>query len=208
MQTKRRVRGVPQEPVFEISLGADFALDDPDLRLRSFVGWCRKHLGIGACRSVTDVLEVRRTRAELSSRQRELIAKIDDALVLAELIYPNRTARELRATGMRLQRGSDGKRIKNDEQILDLVVGHLDQALWLERQRLKQRELRAPIRVEGSPLRVDLDLITAVHKATLLPFAEVVRRVYEHIDNTHGRRDTFVASEIRALQKARQRRRA
>lgn len=96
--------------------------------------------------------------------------------------------------------------MKDSEEIMDLVVGHLEQALWLSRQRLKKRELRAPLRLEGSPLRADVDLIEAVHEATILSFAEVVRRLYEHLENRSGERDTFVAAETRALQKARERR--
>lgn len=198
---KRRIRGVPQEPDYEIGLNAEFALDDPPLRARSFIEWCRDRLGIAKCTSVEAVQEVRRSRAALAAQQRELIAKIDDALVIAEALYRNRTAGEICAVR------SDGSQLDPNEEILDLVVGHLDQALWLERQRLKRRELRAPIRQDGSPPRMDLDLFSVTQEATGLAFAEVVRRVYDRLENDHGQRDTFVADETRALQKARQRRR-
>ena len=41
-----RDRLEPAAPAYEVGLGADFALDDPPLRIRSFVDWCRDRLGI------------------------------------------------------------------------------------------------------------------------------------------------------------------
>lgn len=206
MRQRQPPRGAPAEPVHEVGLNSNYLLDQPELRTAHFIGWIRKQLGIAKCRNVREVHAVRTQRAQHARLLRELISRIDDAYVAADDLFPSRTVATLRASGIELQPDNEGNHLGDDELIMDMVTGSLYQALRLARQRLQEQEHRAPIRLEGTPPRIDVEFVTVVHEATALPFAEVVRRVYEKLSNSHGERDAFIANEIRVLQKARQRR--